>query len=99
MDHVDPTCLAECCGSRDDSLSWNLSCAKCEAIQVDSMDSQGLQGQGTLRLKKAKIKLKDGFLRRMNVHMIRMHIDPTQQSEVNDLRYDVFVSRNQKERP
>ena len=42
--------LAECCGSRDDSLSWNLSRAKqCDAIQVDSMDQR-----------KVQIKLKDG---------------------------------------
>ena len=100
MEHVGRTCLAECCGSRDDSLSWNLSPVKqCGAIQVDSMDPQGRQGQDTPRSRKEKIKLKDVFLRRMNVQTTRMHRDPTQQSEVNDLSHDVFVDSSQVLQP
>ena len=37
--HVVLTCLAEYCGTRDDSLSWNLSRVKqCGAIQGDSIE-------------------------------------------------------------
>ena len=86
-------CLAECCGSRDDRLSWNLSRAKqCDAIQVDSMDPQG---QDAPRSWKVKIKLKDGSLRLMNMQMAEMHRDLIAVSEVNDAGHDAFISRNQ----
>ena len=41
MDHVGRTCLAMSCGSRDDSLSWNLSRVKQgSAIRADDIDDR-----------------------------------------------------------
>ena len=58
------TCLAECCGTRDDTLSWNLSRVKQrEAIQVDSIESQG---RDKPRSKEVQIEIKDGLIHRVN---------------------------------
>ena len=47
MDHVSQTRLAKYCGSRDDSLSWNLSRAKQgDTIRVDGMSPRD-RGQGS----------------------------------------------------
>ena len=92
VDHVILTCLAEYLGTRDDSLSWNLRRVKqCEAIQVDNIESSGLD---TPRSKKVQILIKDGLLRRMNAQMAEMHIELMDVSEVNDVGHDVFISKN-----
>ena len=102
MDHVDRARLAEHCGSRDDSLRWDLSQGKqCEAIQVDDMDPQGRGWKEKpdklfedLGVRKVQVKLKDGPLRCVNRQVADTDRALMVVSEVVDMRYDVFILRS-----